>query len=68
MVEIDEEALDWEEWRPDHGSFVAHMAAGSVAGITEHTFMFPMDTLKTHVQCERCGKLAQPGLKVFGSE
>ena len=32
------------------------MVAGSIAGIVEHTVMFPMDTIKTHVQCARCGK------------
>ena len=53
--------LDWEEWNPENGSFVSHMLAGSVAGIAEHTFMFPVDTLKTHVQCDRCGKMAKPG-------
>lgn len=61
-VELDDDFLDWEEWRPDQGSFGAHMVAGSLAGIVEHTVMFPVDTLKTHVQCERCGKMAQPSV------
>lgn len=52
----DEIDLDWEEWRPEEGSFLSHVLAGSVAGITEHTLMFPVDTLKTHVQCDHCGK------------
>mmetsp|Transcript_5281 Transcript_5281/g.15500 ORF Transcript_5281/g.15500 Transcript_5281/m.15500 type:complete len:361 (-) Transcript_5281:168-1250(-) len=63
MEPVDEDVLEWEEWRPDQGSFTAHMVAGSIAGITEHTVMYPVDTLKTHVQCERCGKMAQPGVR-----
>jgi Pyruvate/2-oxoacid:ferredoxin oxidoreductase delta subunit len=45
---------DWEEWNPKQSSFVHHMIAGSVAGIAEHTVMFPVDTVKTHVQCLTC--------------
>lgn len=29
------------------------MVAGSIAGITEHTAMYPVDTFKTYVQCMR---------------
>jgi len=47
--------LDWEEWKPNKISFVNHMIAGSFAGLTEHVSIFPIDTLKTHLQCERCG-------------
>ncbi|CAM9723745.1 unnamed protein product [Choristocarpus tenellus] len=42
---------DWEDWDPSQGNFLHHMVAGSIAGITEHTVMFPVDTLKTYVQC-----------------
>mmetsp|Transcript_57492 Transcript_57492/g.158266 ORF Transcript_57492/g.158266 Transcript_57492/m.158266 type:complete len:181 (+) Transcript_57492:223-765(+) len=51
----EEDPLDFEEWDPDSSSFVAHMVAGSIAGVAEHTIMFPVDTLKTHVQrlCSR---------------
>mmetsp|Transcript_5337 Transcript_5337/g.21149 ORF Transcript_5337/g.21149 Transcript_5337/m.21149 type:complete len:367 (+) Transcript_5337:226-1326(+) len=52
------EDLEWEEW-DGKTSFAAHMLAGSVAGIAEHTFMFPVDTLKTHIQCIRCGRHVQ---------
>mmetsp|Transcript_14227 Transcript_14227/g.21045 ORF Transcript_14227/g.21045 Transcript_14227/m.21045 type:complete len:351 (+) Transcript_14227:184-1236(+) len=45
--------LDWEDWDPSQGNFVHHMLAGSMAGIAEHTLMFPIDTIKTHVQCMR---------------
>eukprot|EP01029_Cantina_marsupialis_P009478 TRINITY_DN2205_c1_g1_i1.p1 TRINITY_DN2205_c1_g1~~TRINITY_DN2205_c1_g1_i1.p1 ORF type:complete len:351 (+),score=84.72 TRINITY_DN2205_c1_g1_i1:110-1162(+) len=41
---------DWEEWDPSKGSFVHHMIAGSCAGLMEHAAMFPVDTLKTHLQ------------------
>jgi solute carrier family 25 (mitochondrial iron transporter), member 28/37 len=45
--------LDWEDWDPSQGKFTHHMIAGSLAGITEHTIMFPVDTIKTYVQCMR---------------
>lgn len=35
--------LDWEDWSGE-GNFVHHMLAGSIAGITEHTVMFPVGT------------------------
>jgi solute carrier family 25 iron transporter 28/37 len=45
--------LEWEDWDPSKGNFVHHMIAGSVAGIAEHTVVYPIDTVKTHVQCMR---------------
>src|SRR5690554_3896369 len=51
----DAEDLEWEEWDPSQTTFIQHMIAGSIAGLAEHTCMFPVDTLKTHIQCERCG-------------
>ncbi|OQS00115.1 mitoferrin [Thraustotheca clavata] len=45
---------DWEEWTPEKGSFLHHMAAGSAAGVVEHVSIFPIDTIKTHMQCQRC--------------
>ena len=47
--------LEWEEWDPTKTTFIQHMIAGSIAGLAEHACMFPIDTLKTHIQCERCG-------------
>ena len=35
------------------------MAAGAVAGITEHVAMYPVDTIKTRMQA-----LAHPGQRV----
>ena len=48
-----EDELDWEEW-DGVAPFWQHMVAGSCAGVIEHTCMFPVDTLKTHVQCADC--------------
>lgn len=47
--------LEWEEWDSSKISFLKHMIAGSIAGLAEHISTFPVDTLKTHIQCERCG-------------
>lgn len=53
-----EEDFEWEEWNPARISFVNHMIAGSAAGLAEHVSVFPIDTLKTHIQCERCGSMS----------
>merc|ERR1719468_1042670 len=45
---------DWEEWSPEKGSLLKHMVAGSTAGMVEHVSIFPIDTIKTHMQCQRC--------------
>ena len=47
--------LDWEERDPKKITFVNHVIAGSCAGLAEHVSIFPLDTLKTQLQCERCG-------------
>jgi solute carrier family 25 iron transporter 28/37 len=52
--------LEWEEWRAEDISFIHHMVAGSLAGLAEHVTMFPIDTLKTHLQCERCINGSKP--------
>mmetsp|Transcript_23997 Transcript_23997/g.24586 ORF Transcript_23997/g.24586 Transcript_23997/m.24586 type:complete len:354 (-) Transcript_23997:61-1122(-) len=44
-----------QEWDPTKLSFIDHMIAGSFAGLAEHVAIFPLDTLKTNVQCEKCG-------------
>lgn len=43
-------------------SFVSHMLAGAVAGISEHVAMYPMDTIKTRMQA-----LGHPGQRLRGS-
>jgi solute carrier family 25 iron transporter 28/37 len=52
---LEEEDLEWEEWNPDKISFHSHMIAGSLAGLAEHVCLFPIDTIKTHIQCQKCG-------------
>lgn len=52
-MEIEEDSHEWEEWDPSKISFGNHMIAGSVAGLVEHVSMFPLDTIKTHVQYDR---------------
>lgn len=51
---------DWEEWSPEKGSFLHHMLAGSAAGVAEHVSIFPIDTVKTHMQCQRCPVNGRP--------
>lgn len=51
---------DWEEWTPEKGSFLNHMMAGSAAGVAEHVSIFPVDTIKTHMQCQRCPSNGNP--------
>lgn len=55
---LDDDDLEWEEWNPTRISFFHHMIAGSAAGLAEHVTVFPIDTLKTHIQCERCGSMS----------
>jgi solute carrier family 25 iron transporter 28/37 len=42
-------SLEWEE-REEEVPFGVHMVAGSIAGLTEHTLLLPLDNLKTHLQ------------------
>jgi solute carrier family 25 iron transporter 28/37 len=45
---------DWEEWDGRH-PFWIHCLAGSVAGVVEHTAVYPLDTVRTHIQvCASC--------------
>lgn len=54
----EEDNLDWEEWNPSKTSFAQHMVAGSLAGLAEHVTIFPIDSIKTHIQCSRCGSIS----------
>jgi solute carrier family 25 iron transporter 28/37 len=49
------EDLEWEEWDGE-SPFLHHCIAGSMAGIAEHTLLYPVDTVKTHLQayCSTC--------------
>lgn len=55
MVEEVPEDLEWEEW-DGKSPFLHHCLAGSIAGVAEHTLLFPVDTVKTHMQayCATC--------------
>jgi len=43
---------EWEEW-DNSAPFWKHAAAGSCAGVVEHIGMYPLDTVKTHMQALR---------------
>jgi solute carrier family 25 (mitochondrial iron transporter), member 28/37 len=45
---------DWEEW-DGTSPFWIHCVAGSLAGVVEHTAVYPLDTVRTHIQvCASC--------------
>mmetsp|Transcript_12412 Transcript_12412/g.22129 ORF Transcript_12412/g.22129 Transcript_12412/m.22129 type:complete len:389 (-) Transcript_12412:330-1496(-) len=53
MAETWDDLEDFEEWSPEKGiSFAGHALAGSIAGTAEHCLIFPMDTIRTHLQAE----------------
>ena len=55
--------LDYlEEYDASRGiSFGAHLVAGSLAGLAEHSLIFPLDTIKTNAQCVgACGPTKKP--------
>lgn len=47
----DDSPLDWEE-RSETMPFWRHLLAGSLAGISEHIGMYPLDTVKTQMQAK----------------
>jgi len=49
--------LEWEDW-DGRSPFFHHCIAGSIAGVAEHTLLYPFDTIKTHMQayCSTCPK------------
>ena len=46
---INDEFLEWEERDAAHITLMRHCIAGSIAGISEHLTLYPIDTLKTHL-------------------
>ena len=59
MADASDADLDYlDEYDPDRGiPFSTHLVAGSGAGLAEHLFVFPLDTVKTHAQCVgSCGR------------
>ena len=54
MVEAVDADADWEEW-DGNSPFWIHCVAGSFAGVVEHTAVYPLDTVRTHIQvCAAC--------------
>jgi len=53
-------AEDWEEW-DGQSPFWMHCVAGSLAGVVEHTAVYPLDTVKTNLQaiCSACARQQQ---------
>jgi solute carrier family 25 (mitochondrial iron transporter), member 28/37 len=54
----DDDDDDWEEW-DGKSPFWVHCVAGSLAGVVEHTAVYPLDTVRTHIQvaCSACAQL-----------
>jgi solute carrier family 25 (mitochondrial iron transporter), member 28/37 len=51
---VDEIHEDWEEW-DGRSPFWIHCVAGSIAGVAEHALVYPLDTVRTHIQvCAAC--------------
>jgi len=53
MSDIAEDPLEFEEW-DGNSPFWHHCLAGSLAGVSEHILVYPIDTVKTHIQCAAC--------------
>ena len=52
---------DWEEW-DGSSPFWVHCVAGSLAGVAEHTLVYPLDTVRTHIQvCAACDSSTSSG-------
>lgn len=48
-AEIAEEEEDFESL-PETAPLIAHLSAGALAGMAEHTLFYPVDTVKTRMQ------------------
>ena len=48
--EIVVDPFNTDEWDPSRGAFWQHAVAGSIAGVAEHSIMFPVDMMKTQMQ------------------
>lgn len=49
--------MEWEERDESSISFLKHCIAGSCAGMMEHVCLYPVDTIKTHLQASGSKKL-----------
>jgi solute carrier family 25 (mitochondrial iron transporter), member 28/37 len=53
-VEEEVDGNTWEQW-DSKSPFWIHCMAGSFAGVMEHTTVYPLDTVRTHIQvCASC--------------
>ena len=52
--------LEWED-NVHQLPFYKHMLAGSAAGVAEHAFMFPLDTIRTNLQASSSRTLSISG-------
>ena len=57
---MDRDPTEVDERDPTTTTMLQHMIAGSFAGVSEHSLMFPVDTIKTMVQAGG-GRQAKPG-------
>ncbi|SBT33273.1 mitochondrial carrier protein, putative [Plasmodium ovale wallikeri] len=53
-IEVESFDFIWEEWEEYKGDVPLwqHIFCGSIAGLMEHVFMYPLDTLKTYIQTD----------------
>jgi solute carrier family 25 iron transporter 28/37 len=64
---------DWEEW-DGKSPFWHHCIAGSLAGVAEHGLVYPLDTVRTHIQvCAACvhnpsSSAASSSSKIIGGQ
>ena len=49
----EDDPLEFEDW-DGQSPFWIHCTAGSIAGVAEHVSVYPLDTVKTHIQCAAC--------------
>jgi len=54
-----------DDWRPEETSFSTHLIAGAIAGTAEHCGMFPVDTIKTHLQASKSKISAQSAVRLI---
>lgn len=54
---VTDDFMDWEERDSSNISLFRHCICGSVAGIVEHLALYPVDTLKTHLQAMGSNKI-----------
>lgn len=56
-IMVTDEFMDWEERDSQKMTLVKHCIAGSAAGVMEHLALYPVDTIKTHLQASGSTRL-----------